>query len=265
MKIDSRIESQVAQDFSLRKVAGLLEHYTPPPVAGFAPAGNWKHEYTMYLLDPQVSIKSGAFTLERFLKGTQHFAMTVQMRAFGISGFSLFQHAVLQCRTDTLAAPVSWEFETKMSRRPGDKPYLLTGRHRSAKVSDGYLMIRDKLATSRTMIHGPYSNEWTLLEAVQRLPGESMKQIHYTLIDEYDTPQPDHSLAFRTRAKMSVANGPLHLVGYYDLGRAVIPTVYWVDQHGRLIFVCTGLVVYALAATNGQSGICPERYPAYRA
>lgn len=265
MKIDSRIESQVSQDFSLRKVAGLLEHYTPPPVAGFAAAGNWKQEYSMFLLDPMVSINSGAFSIERSLKGTQHFAMTVQMRTYGISGFSLFQHAVLQCRTDMLAAPVSWEFETKMARRPGDKPYLLSGRHRSAKVSDGYLMIRDKLRTSKTMIHGPYSNEWTLLEAVQRLPGQAMKKIHYTLIDEYDTPQPDHNLEFRTRAKISVANGPLHLVGYYDLGRAVIPTVYWVDQHGRLIFVCTGLVVYALAATNGQSGICPERYPAYRA
>jgi hypothetical protein len=219
----------------------------------------------MYLLDPQVSLKSGAFSLARSLKGTQHFALTVQMRAFGISGFSLFQHAVLRCSTDMLATPVSWEFETKMSRHPGDKPYLFSGRRRSANVSTGTLIIRDKLRTSRTAIHGPYSNEWTLLEAVQRLPGESMKQIHYTLIDEYDTPQPGHSLAFRTRANISVANGSLHLVGYYDLGRAVIPTVYWVDQHGRLIFVCTGLVVYALAATNGKSGICPERYPPYRA
>ena len=264
MKFDSDIQSAIRQDFSLRKVAELLRHYQPPPLAGFEPAGNWRQEYTMFLLDPGICIKSGDFSLERSSRGSHSFAMTVQMRSYGISGFSLFQHAVLQCRTDMLATPVSWEFETKMSRHPNDKPYLLSGRRRSASVSNGFLAIRDKLRTSRTMIRGLYSNEWTLLEAVQRLPGESMKKIDYTLIDEYDTPQPEHTLAFRTRAQLNVANGPLHLIGYYDLGRAVIPTVYWVDQHGRLIFVCTGLIAYVLTATNGRPGRCPKRYPAYR-
>ena len=259
----SNIHAEVKQDFSLRKVAGLLRHYEPPPIAGFEPSGNWRQQYAMFLLDPGICIKSGDFLLERSSKSSQSFAMRVQLRSAGISGFSLFQHALLQCRTDTLATPVSWEFATKMSRRPGDKPYLLSGRHRSASVSNGSLVIRDNLRTSRIAINSPYSNEWTLLEAVQRLPGESMKTIHYTLIDEYDTPQPDHSLAFRTQAQVAAANGPLRLVGYYDIGRAVIPTVYWVDQHGRLIFVCTGLVAYVLTATNGRMARCPPRYSAY--
>ncbi len=264
MRSESAIASEVRQDFSLRKVSGLIEHYQPPPMAGYDPAGNWKQEYTVFLLNPWMSIKSGYFSLERSLQGSHGFTLEVHLRSFGISGFSLFQHAMLKCRADRLATPLSWQFDTKMARRASDRPYLQTGRSRSADVRDGYLVLRDTLRTSKIPLQGPYSNEWTLLEAVQRLPGESMKATPYTLIDEYDTPQPDHTLAFRARVHLETADGPLHLIGYYDLGRAVIPTVYWVDQHGRLIFVCTGLVVYALSATNGKPGRCPPRYPTYR-
>jgi hypothetical protein len=189
--------------------------------------------------------------------------LTVQYRSLGISGISLFEHSILYCRADTLASPVSWQFATKMARHAAEKPYLRSGWQRSANVTNGVLAVSNKSHTRKTMIHGLYSNEWTLLEAVQRLPGESMKPIDYTLIDEYDTVEPGHNLAFYTRAHVKFRNGPMVLTAYRDLGRAVIPTVYWVDPHGRLIFVCTGLVAYALAATNGHHGECPLQYPPY--
>lgn len=110
---------------------------------------------------------------------------------------------------------------------------------------------------------GPYSNEWTLLEAIQRMPGRSMQEVEYTLIDEYDTPQPGHRLSYRTQAQVTFQSGPAQLTAFCDLGRALVPTVYWVDEHHRLIFVCTGLMVYALTETNGRSGSCPNHYPAY--
>ena len=51
----SNIHAEVKQDFSLRKVAGLLRHYEPPPIAGFEPSGNWRQQYAMFLLDPGIS------------------------------------------------------------------------------------------------------------------------------------------------------------------------------------------------------------------
>lgn len=264
MKSGSDIHSQFADDFSLRKVAYLLGDYTPPPMASFDPAGRWQQSYTMFVLNRPTGNKVGEFSLERAVKGRQSFALSVRTRRFGNSGFSLFQQAEIQCRTDTLATPVSWVFDTKMARDAADQPYLGSGRRLSAAVANGALVVRDRWRTRKTSIDGPYSNEWTLLEAVQRLPGKQTKDLDYTLIGEYDTPQPGHRLAYRTHAQVTFASGPAQLTGYYDLGPAVVPTVYWIDEHRRLLFVCTGLVVYALNATNGMTGQCPEKYRTYQ-
>lgn len=264
MTSGSSIDSQFADDFSLRKVAYLLEDYTPPPVSRFDPSGRWQQSYAMFVNQHEKGMKLGEFSLERAVEGGQNFALTVQARRFGNSGFSQFQHAEIRCRTDALATPVSWVFDTKMARDAGDQPYLDSGRRRSAAVANGALAVRDKWRTCKTPIDGPYSNEWTLLEAVQRLPGERTKYLDFTLIDEYDAPQPGHRLAYRTQAQVTLQNGPAQLTGYYDLGHAVVPTVYWVDKHHQLLFVCTGLMVYALSATNGQAGQCPEKYRSYQ-
>ena len=219
----------------------------------------------MFLLQPDNVRKVGEFSLERSSKGSRQFMLKVLTQRVGNSGYSQFQHAELNCHADMLATPESWVFNTKMALTPNGKPYLLSGRRHSASVSNGILAIRDNLRVSKYPLPGLYSNEWTLLEAVQRLPGQTMKPIDYTLIDEYDTPQPNHRLAYRTQVHLDMQSGSETLTAYYDLGRAVVPTVYWVDKHGRLIFVCTGLQIYALTATNGVSGQLPHQYPTYKA
>lgn len=256
-------DSQIANHFSLRKVAHLLEDYAPPSTGHFNPAGQWQQTYTMFVLEGPWGRQVGEFSLKRVPKGHKKFDLTVRTRRYGNSGFSQFQRAEIQCRTDTLATPVSWLSDTKMARHLDDKPYLDSGRRRTAAVDNGTLRIHDAWRTRKIPLPGVYSNEWTLLEAVQRLPGNRTSELNYTLIDEYDTPQPAHKLVYRARAQVSVNSGPLELTGYCDLGHAVVPTTYWVDEHHRLVFVCTGLMVYALSATNGQAGNCPRRYRAY--
>ena len=264
MESGSDIQSQFKDDFSLRKVAYLLADYEPPPIGDFDPTGKWQQSYSMFVQEGPSSPKVGEFSLERAAEGRQTFAVTVQIRRFGNSGFSQFQRAEMQCRTNSLATPVSWVFDTKMARDLDDQPYLQSGRRRNAVVANGALVTRDKWRTSKAVLDGLYSNEWTLLEAVQRLPGEHTQDLDFTLIDEYDTLQPKHKLAYRGMAHVTLHSGPAQFMGYFDLGPAVVPTTYWVDERHRLLFVCTGLMVYALSATNGQTGLCPDRYTAYQ-
>ena len=247
-------------DFTLRGLEGLNEEYVPPPLGQFTPDGSWQHAYAMYLLIPHASIHVGAFSLVRKPGGSADFTLSVHTQRRGNSGYSQFQLAHMECKQDTLATPISWTFETKMALKPDDPPYLQSGRKRSVSVRDGVMRIQDKLHTTQTPLNGPYGNEWSMLEAVQRLPLGKTQPIHYTLIDEYDTPQSNHTLAFRDKVTVPFKNGPLQLTSYCDLGSAVIPTTYWVDEHSRLLFVCSGLQVYALNATNGQAGYCPPRY-----
>ncbi len=254
-----RFSTEVS-DFSLSGLKGLTDEYIPPPLGKFTPDGSWNQAYAMYVLVPHGARRVGEFTLVRQAKGSSGFTLGVHTRRFSVSGFSQFQRAELQCKNDALGSPVAWLFDTKLAQKASDPPYLQSGRRRTGAVRDGVLMIGDNFRTARTPLEGAWGNEWTMLEAVQRLLREKTPAIHYTLIDEYDTPQPSHTLAYRDEVTISLKEGPLRLHSYCDLGRAVIPTTYWVDEHNRLVFVCTGLQVYALSAANGQTGYCPPHY-----
>ncbi len=254
------LASARSTDFALRGLQGLTEEYGPPPLGEFTPEGSWNQSYAMYVLVPHGARKVGEFALGRATKDSSGFTLHVHTRRFSVSGFSQFERAEIQCKNDALASPVSWVFDTKLAQEASDPPYLQSGRRRSGAVRDGMLLIGDKMRTYRTALRGAYGNEWTLLEAVQRLPGEQTPPMHYTLIDEYDLLQPGHTLAYRDQVVIPVKDGSLTLHSYCDLGAGVIPTTYWVDEHQRLVFVCTGLQVYALNAANGQTGYCPDHY-----
>ncbi len=247
-------------DFSLRGLKGLTTEYVPPPLGKFHPEGSWSQSYAMYVLIPHGARRVGEFTLVRKPKAAGGFTLDVHTRRLSVSGYSHFQRAEIHCKSDALASPVSWLFDTKLAKKPTDPPYLQSGRRRTGAVRDGALFIRDNIRTARTPLEGAYGNEWTMLEAVQRLPREKTPTMHYTLIDEYDTPQPEHTLEYRDQVTVPLKGGHVDLHSYCDIGRAVIPTTYWVDDHNRLLFVCTGLQVYALNIANGKTGICPPHY-----
>lgn len=263
MTADLDILAQFADDYSLRKMAYLLGDYEPPPLGHFDPAGQWQQSYATFVQEGSGGDKTGEFSLERSPNGQQNFALKVEIRWFGNSGFYHFKQSELQCRTDALATPVSWVFETKLARDGNDAPYLESGGRSDATVLGGTLSVHYKWGTAKTVLDGPYSTEWTLLEAVQRLPGEQTRGLDFTLINGFDTPQPGHRLAYRGKAQVKLRSGLEQLTGYFDLGPALVPATYWVDRHQRLLFVCTGLSVYALLATDGQAGYCPRRYTAY--
>jgi hypothetical protein len=216
----------------------------------------------MYLLTgPPLMV--GTFSVKRTPNGSRGFQLDVMTQRSAQSGFSHFQRATMQCSVNALASPSSWVFETKMAKAAEDKPYLESGRTRNASVADGTLVVRSGSRVHKTPIAPDYSNEWSLWEAVQRLSGDKLKPISYTLIDEYDTPQSGHTLTYRGQQQVDCQSGPLKLTSYMDIGQAVVPTTYWVDEHNRLIFMCSGLQVYVLMATNGQSVPLPPRYPLY--
>ncbi len=260
MASDADSFTSKVSDFSLRGLDGLAEQYSPPPIGNFTPNGYWKQSYAMFVLVPLGALKVGEFSLERKVKGPTDFMLAATIRRYASPGFSHFQRAEIRCRLDALATPVSWLFDTKLAREATAPPYLQSGRRRSASVHNSVMMVRDRLRSTNIVLDGAYSNEWSLLEAIQRLPGEMTPNMHYTLIDEFDTPQQAHTLIFRDKVNVPLKNGTILLTGYCDLGTAVVPTTYWVDEHHRLIFVCSGLTVYALTATNGHPGQCPDRF-----
>lgn len=251
-----------AGDFSLRKVVNLLPRYAPPPPGNFEAVSAWTQHYVLYLLQAATHIV-GDLSLKRTPKGKSDFTLDVAIRRNGNSGYSQFEQAELQCTTDNLATPSAWIFDTKMAKKATDPAYLQSGRRRTATVTGSTLSIRDGFHFRKDSIKGAYANEWGLMEAVQRLPGDKTSPLAFTLVDDFDEPEPGHTLVFHTQEQVEFKTGPALLTSYLGVGPGIVPTVYWVDEHHRLIFVCTGLKVYALDTTNGHSVQCPPHYAPY--
>ena len=133
-----------------------------------------------------------------------------------------------------------------------DTVILDTGYFDGADVfRDGTIVIQDPHETKALPVAGPYTLNWCLFDAVQRLPREKTQPLGFTLIDHFDEPKADCTLAFRKRMDVAVAGGRTIATYSYDqLGRGNVPWVYWVDDRGRLLFVAAGLEAYALESSK---------------
>ena len=71
-------------------------------------------------------------------------------------------------------------------------------------------------------------------------------------MDEYDSLFPNQLLCFHNQLRLQLARGPQVLTGYAHTGRGIsYPTVYWVDESGRLVLCFSGMDVWVLREENG--------------
>ena len=83
------------------------------------------------------------------------------------------------------------------------------------------------------------------------MTGASTKAYAFSLVDEFDEVRHRQTLACRASEMVPLKGEPRQLTAYEHLGEGVIPTVYWVDEAGRALFVVTGVEVFALTRANG--------------
>ena len=86
-------------------------------------------------------------------------------------------------------------------------------------------------------IEGRLSHQWSLLDAVQRLPGGTFPTLRFQFLTCDGVLLPDHTLAYR--GAIEIAAGRLH--GYEHLGTGILPWIYYTSDSGRLLIAVSGL------------------------
>lgn len=221
-----------------------------PPEAPFDPLGAWTHRYEQRstfslgvdggLLLVRKPVEPDAFTLES----------TLSRRA--IDGYHYLVQTTMKGRVDTFGATEGWTVQTKVATAADAASALRSGLEKRAIVSDGNLRLRVGEDSSTMPLKGPVFHDVALLEAVQRLPAEESKPLWFTLVEEGDLPSNVHRLSFRQTYDVQTAGGVRRLSCFQHLGPGVVPATYWLDAHGRLLLMLTGMVMYVLAEEDGQ-------------
>lgn len=236
--------------YPLRSLGPVLKKCRPPSDA-FDPAGSWNQTWGVYTLAGRAAAarRVGTVTLRRRVSNENTTLEVAYDKT--LSGGRQKIAATLHGRADDpLGAPTRWTFQIDVLDAAG-KPVPHTQVKKRATVEKGIITIRDTIGTRAIRVDGPYTVNWCLFDAVQRLPRKKTEPLPFTLIDHFDQPKPETTLSYRKPMTVAVAGGRTAATHAYEqLGRGNVPWVYWIDEAGRLLFIVAGLEGYVLEPSS---------------
>ena len=267
--------TQPADHFSLNAVTRGLNGRKPPQ-GPFSTGRPWTHEYEIVTL---ASVRDeGAVKPVGLLRvagtpdtgGRTRLEVSLDKPLPGNNRERL--QAELTCRNDALATPSRWDLEYRLEDSDG-AALPGTDMRQNGQFDDRQLTVTTNGKTIRRPLEGPATIGWSLFHAVQRFDKaahEPARPLRFTLIDHFDQIKPDQVLAFRKQATVSLGaykavkkvreqlergtithhrlldegGTPTRMFAYEHLGDGILPTIYWTDEAGRLLFVVSGLEAY---------------------
>lgn len=235
-------------DFTLDFVAGRLKGFTPPSGA-FDPHGRWKLTYGVYTFaaitsGPTPGSRTGTLSMSREPRNGGS-VVELDFEKLLVGGSTQKVSARMVCRDDALATPTEWDCSSEFFDRQ-KKAMPQSGLKKSATSARGRIEIDDGKYTQAIEIDGPFTINWALFEAMGRLPRGPFAPLEFTMLDHFDQVKGGQTLAFRKSLSTKLGGRDVRLHAFDQLGRGIVPWVYWVDDSGRLLAAVAGLEAYIL-------------------
>ena len=266
-------------DFSLAHFAPATDGFQPP-TGEFDPAGAWEATFELWETT-QRAYRVGALSLVRTPMDDERFRLEMRLRKLATLG-SQYCIAGMTCAMDALGTPLDWELETVLCDDKG-QPIADTRLRETGLAVPGGLRVRVGDRERTVSVQGPMAFWFGLFEAVQRQSGPDAPALEFTLIDRLNQQvKPGQRLAFRRSATIELGGkrvwretateleaGTVYrpvevregavatkVNAWEQTGFGVLPTVYWVDDAGRLLMVLSGIAAYVYKSP-GQRVVAP--------
>ena len=221
----------------LAPMRGVLERLRPPE-GPFSPNGEWEHRYAVCILGPERQAKAehvqpyGTLVLKRKPAGDGACTLEVDLLTRARAGSELHTRASLTCAADQLATPRKWELRADIVENGTPAPELSVAE--TGTVEGGSVLRRGKVQR-RMPVRRPFTTNWSLLEALGRMPFEGSEALQFDLIEDLDLFKAGQRLLSVGSVTLDLAGGPLRLHGFRQIGHGVLPVHYWLDDQHRLL------------------------------
>jgi hypothetical protein len=224
--------SRTLGHWSLDDIQAGLKDFSAP-TGDFDADGEWSHTYA-------IAVRGTAAGALRLRRATveEGFALHVDQEAM-LSGATQRTTATLHCAADAVASIRAWTLDTVTVDKEGEPleetRVTLSGNVGSERVIQAGLpdMPRDSSL--------PLTSNWSLLEAVQRLARHgTAKSLQFEMLDEMGALRHNQRLVRYETIEADLPNGKISVTGFCQSGEGVLPTHYWLDAQGRLLFVIAG-------------------------
>ncbi len=225
---------------------GAFEGFQAP--GSFDREGAWTHAYRIWLVGQARQRDRGSLRIERAAPANGSATLDVALTVRQAVGTTQETKAKVECRTNPLATPTSWQMSSVVLDAEG-QPIEATKVDQTAVVGSKGAEVTTGDVTSLRKVPRPFTSNWSLLDAVHRLPGDEMKPLQFTLLEDLELVKRGQRLSFRESVEFDFGGGTQALHGYHQIGEGILPYHYWVDEHNRLLVVISGIRAYILDST----------------
>ena len=154
----------------------------------------------------------------------------------------------VQCKNDSTITPEKWTVSSRIALTDDGSAYAGTGLLNKGAAKNGTIKLKSSGKTIQKSYGSmPLSWKWGLPAVVQNMAKESELELQFAMLDEFDAIYQNQKIRFRKKVTLDCGSDRLIEFRVYELtGDGVIPTVYWVDNLNRTVFVISGMEAFIL-------------------
>jgi len=218
---------------------------SPALPAGCDVAGDWSQTYRIWGNSGRFRFQNkdmGYLRIDRRRDG-EGLTFQVDHVLVNADGIENTVKAGILCRDDELASPVRWRLETGFtdaSRCPRPELSLTL----EGSVEDGRVFETCRGSRRELDLSPPFTADWCLVDVVQRWAGQ---RIEFTLLEGLTKVKAGHhlgSMGAGLAAKLAADGMRPRCV--YEIGHAILPRQYWLDDADRVVLMTSNSVMYVL-------------------
>jgi len=229
-------------EYSLDGITPVLAQYRVPTET-LGTSGSWTRVYAHYSLH-NLKASDGTMTMTH-TPGVVS-GLNVDFRMMIEGGRRQHRETMDLCFewSGKLSIPKTWEM--KSSVMEDGKALDGLSAKSSGALRDNTLVMKTVNGTHKYTAAEPATINWLLFDAVSRFGGKPIEPLRFTLIDHGDKVKPEVSLSYRKSVTTVIGNVEMTLQSYEMKGQGILPTVFWTDERGLLLFVISGREAYCL-------------------
>ncbi len=226
-----------------------LMNTVPPVPDTFSPDGPWRMEYRVWSSQGWIDFNNrniGRIVLEKQISASDPtFTLSVRQDIVHFGGILHTISARAICNNDAIASLREWSVKSVITDTSGTEDPRLTLEH-SYRLEHGTVRRRINGSESSFEAGLHVSSDWSMLEAVQRLPFHEPDIPPFLSMDGMTVPKRGHEIHFRENVVEKLKNQNVTLRTFYQLGFGVLPYEYWLDENHRLIMMISMNRIYFL-------------------
>jgi len=249
-------EKRIARPLTAEALAEYGELATAPPTDGFSPEGEWEQSYRIWMTGGDWDSYQGYVTLKRSPTRDDRFRLNVLESLIMPRTRSIHETKVTaRCRCDTFATPVSWHLTSRVYDTKTKEEFSEARLEQKRSADTTHIEIETNGREKTTRAPAIWTWNWALFEAVQRKPSAQDCTADFSLFDDLDVMKAGQRIIRRGETAIQFAGLDVPVVRYDQIGRALLPTRYYIDQSGRLLLAHTELRAYILDQASSSEPV----------